>query len=139
MTIENTERVRTLADLRDLITELRVKQGMNETQIAAELERRKVQPLGWSKWRVQCLVVAFRTWRKWGRKPSRAKRVWREEVEPNIQDLTDDQRAEFYLADVVPAAKTERHLKSAVHRAPRQPRTKMGPEDYEWLSKAIDK
>lgn len=62
------EKVETLEDFKALIRELRVDKGCNDDQIATELDRLKVEPTGWTAFRVRCAVKALKLYRKWGRR-----------------------------------------------------------------------
>jgi hypothetical protein len=62
------EKIETLTELKDLLRDLRVENGLNDNDIADELERRKVEPRNWTAFRVRCLVKGLKVYRKWGRK-----------------------------------------------------------------------
>jgi len=129
---DETKKVRTMDDLRELITELHVEKEMDDAAIARELEKRGVQPTGWSRWRVECLRIAFASRRPGGRPPSRAKKVWREEVEPRLAGFSDSHRAAFFHEEVVPLAKSEQHTKAALHRTHGRGIARKDMTDQDW-------
>lgn len=123
---DEAEDICTVVDLKDLIRDLRVNKGYDNAKIAAELDRLKIEPTGWTAFRVQCLVRGFKIYKKWGRKRTSQRRAWREHVEPALRKLTPGQRAEFYRTTVAEAARAE-----ARHPRPDHLRDASDEIDYE--------
>ena len=90
------EKVETFDELKDLLRELRVEKRCNDNHIAAELNRLKVKPVGWTAFRVRCAVKALKIYRKWGRKSAA------EEAARHGRPRNGDAASEVNLPDETP-------------------------------------
>jgi hypothetical protein len=119
---KNGKDITTIAELRRFLLRRIREDGKDYDTVAEELRKSGIQ-LGKGDitgFRVLSLCKGLAVHRRRGPKPSSARRVWREEVEPHLEKMSAEQLAAFYTMEVAPAAKRAKR-NGTLARFARQP------------------